>query len=67
MFFAGLVLPLMRRFDAAALAAVIEEKYPDLGERHTTSVELADGDDDFHGAPELIADLMRDTKARSEA
>ncbi len=64
-FFAGLVLPLMRRFDAAALAAVIEEKYPDLGERLTTSVELADGNDDFHGAPELIADLMRDTEART--
>lgn len=64
-FFAGLVLPMMRRFDAAALAAVVEEKYPDLGERLTTSVELADGNDDFHGAPELIADLMRDTEART--
>ena len=64
-FFVGLVLPMMRRFDAAALAAVVEEKYPDLGERLTTSVELADADDDLHGAPELIADLMRDTEART--
>src|SRR5690242_20080597 len=37
----GLVLPLFRRLDPEALAAVIEEKYPDLGERLTSTVELA--------------------------
>ncbi len=37
------MMPLCRRIDAAALAAVIEEKYPDLGERLTSAVALTDG------------------------
>src|SRR5262245_16852235 len=37
----GLVLPLCRRHDPEALAALIEQRYPELGERLTTTVELA--------------------------
>ena len=61
----GLMLPLGRRLDHDALAAVIEERYPDLGERLTSAVELAGAGDDFHGSPELIDNLMRDTEARA--
>ncbi len=61
----GLLLPLGRRLDDDALAAVIEEKYPDLGERLTSAVELAGAGDDYHGSPELIDNLMRDTEARA--
>src|SRR4051794_11736510 len=38
----GILVPLSRRLDPAALAAVIEEKYPELGERLTSSVELSE-------------------------
>jgi hypothetical protein len=61
----GLLLPLTRRLDAADIAAAVEEQYPDLGERLTTSVELADAADEYHGAPELIAGVVRDTDART--
>ncbi len=61
----GLVVPLSRRIDAAALAAVIEEKYPDLGERLTSAVELADASDEGHGSPLLIALLLEETAERS--
>ena len=54
-----------RRLDDDALAAVIEEKYPDLGERLTSTVELAGAGDDYHGSPELIDHLMRDTETRA--
>jgi hypothetical protein len=64
-FLFGLLLPLGRRLDHDALAAVIEEKYPDLGERLTSAVELAGAGDDYHGSPELIDNLMRDTDARA--
>ena len=37
----GLVIPLSRRLDAESIAAAVEEKYPDLGERLTTAVEVA--------------------------
>ncbi len=63
-FIFGLLAPLGRRLDHDALAAVVEEKYPDLGERLTSAVELAGGGDDYHGSPELIDRLMRDTEAR---
>jgi hypothetical protein len=64
-FAVGLVLPLIRRFDAAAVAALVEEKYPELAERLTTSVELAGRRDEFHGAPELIEQVIRDADACS--
>src|SRR5262249_36492513 len=44
----GLIIPLCRRLDADSLAAIIEEKYPELGERLTSTVELADNRDIFH-------------------
>src|SRR5579872_377040 len=40
-FLFGLVRPLCRPLPPADLAAVIEEKYPDLGERLTSAAELA--------------------------
>jgi hypothetical protein len=62
---AFLVGPLSRRLDRAAVAAVVEEKYPAFGERLTSAVELAEADDDYHGAPHLIERLMRDTETRT--
>jgi hypothetical protein len=50
---------------AEALAAVIEEKYPELGERLTSTVELAGDADTYHGSPALIALLMSDTETRT--
>src|SRR5438876_9611661 len=34
----GLIVPLCRRLDPEALAAVVETRYPELGERLTTTV-----------------------------
>jgi hypothetical protein len=61
----GLVLPVLRSLDPAALAAVIEEKYPELGERLTSSVELAAAPDTYHGSPALIALLLEETEVRT--
>lgn len=60
-----LLRPLARRLDPEALAAVIEEKYPDLGERLTSAVELAGGGDAYHGSPALISLLMEDAEKRT--
>lgn len=62
--FLGTLLPLFRRIDSAALAAVIEERYPDLGERLTSAVELSDHADAGNGSPEIIDFLIRDTEER---
>jgi hypothetical protein len=61
----GLALPLCRRLDPADLAAVIEEKYPELGERLTSTVGLAGRRDGGHGSPALITLLVQDTEQRS--
>ncbi len=61
----GLVVPLCRRLDPEALAALIEQRYPDLGERLTTAVELADQRDDWHGSQTLIAVLIDETERRA--
>jgi hypothetical protein len=61
----GLLLPLCRRLDTAALAAIVEEKYPDLGERLTATVELTQHRDVGHGSPTLIALLADETEAQS--
>jgi hypothetical protein len=63
--FFGLLIPLRRRIDVRALAAVIEQKYPDLGERLTSSVELADSDGNGHGSPVFIARLMEEAERQS--
>jgi hypothetical protein len=64
--FRALIRPLRQRLDPAALAAAVEEKYPDLGERLTTVVELADEPGDDHGSPVLLGLLMRETEARAD-
>src|SRR5206468_380864 len=61
----GIVVPLCRRIDSTALAAVIEEKYPELGERLTSSVELAANPDAYHGSHNLIALLLQETEVRT--
>ncbi|HJT78107.1 MAG TPA: hypothetical protein VJ739_12960, partial [Gemmataceae bacterium] len=53
--FAALVRPLARGLRPEALAALIEEKFPHLGERLTTSVEVAGDRDAYHGSQALIA------------
>ena len=54
-----LAIPLM------CLAALIEERYPELGERLTSAVELAGDTDNRHGSPTLIAVLMKETEVRT--
>src|SRR5262245_7964847 len=61
----GLILPVQRSLDPAALAAVIEEKYPDLGERLTSSVELSATPDAYHGSAAIIALLLEETEVRT--
>src|SRR5262245_58871254 len=61
----ALVIPLLRRMDPEALAAVVEEKYPELGERLTSTVELADDRDIYHGAPALIDLLVKETESQT--
>lgn len=56
-----LVVPLCARLDAAALAALIERSYPELGERLLSTVELAETQDSAYGSPALIALLQRET------
>jgi len=60
----ALLGPLMRRLDRAALAAVIEQRHPELGERLSTTVELAGTAEVGHGSPQLIALLAQDTEQR---
>src|SRR5579883_423636 len=57
--------PLCRRINPATLAAVIEEKYPDLDERLTSAVALANSAGEGNGSPLLVAMLLEDTAARS--
>jgi hypothetical protein len=64
-FLGAVVFPLFRRLQPAALAAVIEEKYPDLGERLTSAVELSDCPDSCHGSPLMLALLMEDAEHRT--
>ncbi|HYT93104.1 MAG TPA: hypothetical protein VEL76_30580, partial [Gemmataceae bacterium] len=61
----GLIVPLCRRIDLAALAALIEAQYPDLGERLTTTVELAETRDAWHGSRALIELLIEETEHRA--
>src|SRR5262245_56821111 len=51
------------RIDPANLAAAVEERHPDLGERLTSSVELCQNSDEGNGSPELIELLVRETEA----
>lgn len=60
-------VPLCRRMDALALAAAVEERYPDLGERLTSAVELAGTSETGHGSPLFIGLLVEETAERSQA
>jgi len=62
----GLVVPLCRSLSPQSLAALIEEKYPELGERLTSLVDLTARSEVQHSSPELIAELIRETEARSQ-
>jgi hypothetical protein len=62
----SVIVPLGRRIDAAALAAVIEEKYPDLGERLSSAVELAGAPAEGHGSPLLISLLLEEAAVQCE-
>src|SRR5262249_45649019 len=48
-----------------ALAAAVEQRYGDLGERLTSSVELSDESDRANGSPALISLLIQETAART--
>src|SRR5947209_1416715 len=61
----GLVIPLCRRHDPEALAALIEQRYPELGERLTTTVELVGNRDAWHGSRALIELLIEETERRA--
>ncbi len=61
------LVPLFWRIEAAALAAVIEQKYPDLGERLSTAVELANASSVGNGSPLLISLVIEEAAAQSEA
>ena len=63
--FGGLVRPVMRRMDWESLAAAVEARYPELGERLTSTVELAASPDAFHGSPTFVRLLARETEART--
>jgi hypothetical protein len=60
-----LLIPLVRRIDSTALAALVEEKYADLGERLTSSVELTSTARPANGSPALIGLLLEETEART--
>jgi hypothetical protein len=61
----GTVVPLCRRLRREDLAAAVEQHYPELGERLTSSVELAERPDRGNGSPALIRLLVEDTSART--
>jgi hypothetical protein len=62
---AGVVVPLCRRLSPGSLAALVEKHYPDLGERLTSSVELAGCPGAAHGSRALIALLLEETESRA--
>ncbi len=51
--------------DVDALAALIENEYPNLAERLSTSVELMEAADKAHGSPALIDLLLKETEIRA--
>jgi hypothetical protein len=57
-----LCLPIWRRLDPSLLAAVVEQAYPSLHERLTTTVDLASKTDARHGAPAFIELIAKDAE-----
>lgn len=62
-----LVFPLLQPIPSATLAALVEERHPELAERLTTAVELVDRADPAQGSPALLALLLQETSARTAA
>ncbi len=60
-----LLVPLCRPLDVEGLAAAIEARYPDLGERLTSTVELSGVQDQHHGSRVFVDLLIRETVART--
>src|SRR5579883_3051852 len=56
-----LLVPLCRPLDVEGLAAAIEARYPDLGERLTSTVELSGVQDQHHGSRVFVDLLIRET------
>jgi len=61
----GLVLPLLRRLETDALAAMIEDRYPELLERLTSTVELTGPVDVHHGSSRFINFLVKETERQT--
>jgi hypothetical protein len=61
----GLILAMRHRLAAEVVAAAIEEQFPSLAERLTTTIELAPLEDEFHGSADLKALLMAETESLS--
>jgi hypothetical protein len=57
--------PWRGNFSTNQLAALLELRYPELAERLTTSVELADRAQVGSGSPALIAMLLQETEQRT--
>ena len=55
----------VRQPDPEAVAAAIEEQFPWLAERLTTSIELSKVVDEFHGSSHLVARLINETESQS--
>jgi hypothetical protein len=60
-----LIVPLLRGIDPESLAAVVEERWSDLGERLTSSVELSGEAGRAHGSASLISLLIQETATRT--
>jgi hypothetical protein len=63
--FLALFLPLCRPLSPQALAGLIEERHPELGERLTSAVELAGNPGKHHGSPALVALLIEETETHT--
>ncbi|MFO0878427.1 MAG: hypothetical protein U0840_13900 [Gemmataceae bacterium] len=61
----GLGRRVLQPLQDADLASLIESRYPELGERLTSSVELCDNPGVGSGSPALIALLVQETEART--
>jgi hypothetical protein len=63
----GILLPLSRELSPDGLAALIEARYPELGERLTSAVELAGSQASYHGSPTLVALLLEEAETRTRS
>jgi hypothetical protein len=61
----ALCIPLCRKLGPDGLAALVEARHPELGERLTTAVELAANPCTYHGSASLVALLIDEAEARA--